>query len=60
MAAGSKPAWGKKGVPGQPELHSETLAQKDKTKTKKTHPTIHWFRVFNEIVLSVFVRDVQL
>ena len=33
----SRPAWSTEGVPGQPELHRETLSRKTKTKKRRVH-----------------------
>ena len=37
----SRLAWSTKWVPGQPELHRETLSQKDKNKTKQNKKPNH-------------------
>jgi hypothetical protein len=51
----SRPAWSTEGVPGQPELHRETLSQKNQTKnqTKPKQTNCHFKKYLHLFTLML-------
>jgi hypothetical protein len=54
----SRPAWSTEWVPGQPEIHRETLSQKNKQKTKTKNPQKIFF--FHFILCDEYLANMYV